>query len=215
MPASQTFAPRTAFSLLYNATSVSSYRREAHEDLRVAFKRFNVTDGEIQETCTRIENASYELRAHSVDADATQADPAVSRKFDAARIELNAATDAFFRQLERELTWFLSSYESLRDNPEYRTSGELSGPEDWLARSQLLLDLLYHCLYVPKFAEAVVAQASSLQKVPVPTKVLEALAFVAATLRGEGRAADAKVHARILCDALAAEYKGTGWRRCW
>lgn len=208
--------PRTGFSLLYNATSVGAFRREAHEDLRTSFRRFNVTDGAIQEVCTRIEDASYELRVSAVDPVASIPDEASQRRYDAARVELDEATDLFLRLLQPEIAGLLSNYHALgTTRGEYRTAGDVT-VERWMASGHgLLLDLVYHCLYVPEFVTRVIADERTLMTARVPGDVIASLRFVARAFASPQEPAECARHARVLCEAIAAEYKNVGWLRCW
>jgi hypothetical protein len=206
--------PKTAFSLLYNATSVSAYRREAHEDLRVTFERFGVTDGTIQEACTRMENAAYELRSHSFGPSAKAAVPGEDRTYARAKTDLDAATKALFRALQPDIAWFLSSYRGISNVSAYQTSSALT-PKEWLQGSGLLLDLVYHFLYVPGFA----ADAMQLQglQVQVGNPVYEALQATHSVLTNGAtiNMVQAQAASEVLCAAMVAEYVEVGWIHCW
>jgi hypothetical protein len=214
--------PQTAFSLLCNATNVSSFRREAHEDLRVSFERFAVTDGAIQDACTRMENAAYELRAHSIDPAGQKVDPPARRNFLSAQRDLKQATHDLFALLQNDFTWFFASYSRIATDPRYVAARRFA-VSDWASSPALLLDLIYQCLYVPEFAAEIVSTWSTLATDQRVTRIESvsgenALVRVARQLASRADAsttADAGQNAKALCDAMEAEYVSVGWVHCW
>jgi hypothetical protein len=212
--------PQTAFSLLCNATSVSAFRREAHEDLRVSFERFAVTDGVVQDACSRMEDAAYELRTHTIDPHGREVDPPTRRKYQGALRELREGTQDLFAQLQAEFAWFIAGYASLSRDSRYVAARRFS-LATWSANG-LLLDLVYQCFYVPEFAAELVASWGNLasdRRVAGIADVagLNALLHVATAFSARSGlpAADASACAAALGSALAAEYVDIGWIHCW
>jgi hypothetical protein len=209
--------PRTALSLVHNATSVSNYRREAHEDLRTTFERFDVGDGVIRRACEEIELAAYELRVATLDPGTEIPGPGEARRHRDAHQLLVASTGALFDLLKPEITAFLVGYaERGKGRPEFSLTAPVP-PDAWAEADShlLLLGFIYHSLYAPGFAAAAVGSAKVTDYLDkIDRALVPAITAIASALSTTAPATVSQ-HVDVVCDRLRDEYIEHGFLACW